>query len=295
MVEVYCQPCQIAVTSVVDRPWHLSCGKGLCPAKRRFWRNYISKWLWERAPAIVLVSIGLVILCVLAIRQLSVTIARAATEYHIDAVLQIGLLLFGLYFLRQTFLGRPVLPAGSWQGAFRGSTAGGNSAQSSSPNGDTQSFESDWDAQASPNTNGAADTRQEPTDSSEDQEAQSDRIAPDTTVGSALAYIRFGRWGRSFLDAAETNPTSLAELALNSFLQSAAAGTIQVWGKRQSYDPLEQIDVDYWRNHTIDRLSLLKDKPFTVRVDGTGRRPGTVSFQELMTSKSQAEALWRRS
>ena len=114
-------------------------------------------------------------------------------------------------------------------------------------------------------------------------------VVRDTPIGSALAYICFRRWGPSFLDAAEAEPRAEANVALDDFLRAAAVGAAQVWGKTHRDGAFERIDKGYWREHTIDRLSLLQGRPFTKRALGTRRAAGMV---DLMTSKAQVETLW---
>jgi hypothetical protein len=81
--------------------------------------------------------------------------------------------------------------------------------------------------------------------------------------------------------------------ALNDLLLCALFGSLQIWG-RTSFDfdwqPFEQ---SYWREHEIDRLSILRrEKPFTKPIGGRSRYAGAEAYIDLRTSRAQLEEIW---
>jgi hypothetical protein len=177
---------------------------------------------------------------------------------------------------------QPIPPNSPWGGNPGGS--GGESSQIFRGNGQAKDAPETERAESPPRDENA----ESPSTSGD---TQSLSVARDTPIGLALAYIRFRRWGPSFLDAVEAQPSAKADAALDAFLRAAAIGAMQVWGKPQRDGPFERIDKSYWREHAIDRLSLLKGIPFTKRAKAN-KRPGTVSYADLMTSKAQVGTLW---
>jgi hypothetical protein len=112
----------------------------------------------------------------------------------------------------------------------------------------------------------------------------------DTSIAAAISYIQFGDWDMSLIDRALADPR--ASEALNDLLLYAMFGSVQIWG-RTSFDfdwqPFEQ---GYWREHVIDRFSVLKrEKPFTKRVGEGNRQREAEAYTDLRTSRAQLEAI----
>jgi hypothetical protein len=297
-MEIRCQEarCGVKVISLDDRPWHIPCGRTGCYAKRQFWALYLRKlffrWAWLIAPVAIGLTITVAAFLIQAISDFFAAIIQAAIAHNIQPGLEVGLLLFGIFWLVRAYsawFGSPLGagPKGSAPNPPRvgnpyGSPRGGGAQQLNERAEGSRGAENG----CTPPKDGGSASSPEPKD------VQSPPVVQDTKIGFALAYIRFRRWGRSFLDAAETEPREMADVALNNFLRAAAVGAVHVWGRTHHGGPLERIDQSYWREHTIDRLSLFKEAPFTKRAIGNGRVPGTVSYVDLMTSKVQVEALW---
>jgi hypothetical protein len=112
----------------------------------------------------------------------------------------------------------------------------------------------------------------------------------DVSVGEALAYVCFREWGREFMDAAGATGTDAAG-AMNEFLQAAADGGLQIWGKLNASGVFEPIPPEYWRKNQIEWFGLLKNAP-TTQPSVTGVRDAR--YVELMTSRSQVEKAWAR-
>jgi hypothetical protein len=282
-MEIRCQElrCGIKVISLDDRPWHIACGNAGCYAKRQFWALYFRKLVIRWAPLIVPVVVVITILVTRAIWDFLVAISWIGL---------VGLSLFLIVNLAHAFWVSFCPPVGA---GTQGSLGGGGSWNPPGGGG-TQTFQRDGSTQGSP---GARSAQSSPRDegtqnSSRSEGAQSSLVARDTPIGSALAYIRFRRWGSSFLEAADAQPRAKARAVLNEFLQAAAVGAVQVWGKTHDEGRFEPIEEGYWREHTIDWLSLLKERPFTKRATGKSRDPAAVSYVDLMTSKAQVQKFW---
>lgn len=266
-----------------DRPWHVGCGNQGCYLKRHFWSLYLRLLFFRRARLIIPTCIALLILVVLAVGNLLAAAIHIAIAHKNDIGLVVGLSLLALCFGRAFSVWRISV-------AQRAMTT-----NSSTRENDRREDESTQHFSPGDYVEGFRKATGAPADEvsqrlSGDENVRSQPLVRDAPIGSALAYIRFRTWGRSFLEATETEPRANADFVLDNFLQAAAVGAVRVWGRRRD-GPFELIDKSYWREHTIDRLSLLKETPFTRRVLENGV-PGTVSYADLMTSKVQVERLW---
>lgn len=106
----------------------------------------------------------------------------------------------------------------------------------------------------------------------------------DVSVDKALAYMVFGSWDREFYEVVSSKPSTGAA-KYDAFLQAAADGEVPVWGRKDEGGVHEPIPAEYWRDHRIDWLGMMRDNPCTER--GT---PGP-RYDALMTSKAAVERL----
>jgi hypothetical protein len=111
------------------------------------------------------------------------------------------------------------------------------------------------------------------------------RVARDIGLSEAVAYLCFRQWGKSFLDAAGSSEVDGAA-EYDHFLQAAADGAIQIWGRREPYSVYEPIPNDYWFKNRIEWFSLLKGNPESEssRHAFSGDR-----YLSLMTSRALVE------
>ncbi len=111
----------------------------------------------------------------------------------------------------------------------------------------------------------------------------------DTSIAAAIAYIQFKDWDIKLIDRALADVAKAHE-ALDSLLRCAAFGSLQIWGITSSDFEWQPLEENYWLEHEIDRLSVLKrEKPFTKRIAG-GHLAG--AHIDLRTSRAQLEATW---
>jgi hypothetical protein len=111
----------------------------------------------------------------------------------------------------------------------------------------------------------------------------------DLEVDKAIAYVCFRQWGHSFQDAAGSRSAD-AVAGLRSFQQAAADGKVKIWGKAHHSNVFEPIPQEYWLKYQIEWFGLLRSRPTTEpAVIGVSRGS---EYAELMTSKSQIEAIW---
>ena len=113
----------------------------------------------------------------------------------------------------------------------------------------------------------------------------------DVGVGEAIAYIAYGTWGHSFLEAASTSDID-AVWALRQFHQAAADRQIIVWGKKGPGRIYEQIGEEgYWSKNEIEWFELLHGTPRTEAIlanDYSQQR-----FIHLETSRTDVERFVR--
>ncbi len=116
-------------------------------------------------------------------------------------------------------------------------------------------------------------------------------IKRDTPVAEAIAWVVFRSWGKTFFDAAES---SLAdgnkEFAL--FLQAAADGDVTVWGILDGASVYIPIPKEYWRTHSIDWFSALREDAHSQ--PNNPNDDTRESYAKLMTSKTEVERTWPR-
>jgi hypothetical protein len=80
--------------------------------------------------------------------------------------------------------------------------------------------------------------------------------------------------------------------AVKQYLQAAADGHVQVWGKPTYSEIFEPIEQEFWRKYQIEWFSLLRGRTITEPAV-LGAKRGC-EYVDLMTSKAQVEALWPR-
>jgi hypothetical protein len=116
--------------------------------------------------------------------------------------------------------------------------------------------------------------------------------AGDTPIAAAIAYVQFKKWDMSLINRALADLPG-AHDALDDLLLYALLGSLQIWGRTSRDFDWQPVEQSYWREHDIDRLSVLKrEKPFTKHSGGGSGYTGAEVYIDLRTSRSQLEAIW---
>ena len=113
----------------------------------------------------------------------------------------------------------------------------------------------------------------------------------DISLSDAIAYLCFGQWGKSFLDAAGSSEVDGAA-EYDHFLQAAADGAIPIWGRRESCSVYEPIPNDYWFQNRIEWFSLLKGNPES---ESSRHTLSGDRYLSLMTSRALVERYFAQS
>jgi hypothetical protein len=119
--------------------------------------------------------------------------------------------------------------------------------------------------------------------------SQPELSARDVGVGEAIAFVCFHQWGRTFYEAAGS-PDVDGAAECQQFLQAAADGNIQVWGKRKENGVFEPIAREFWFENQIEWFDLLRDNPRTEPRFST--KHAVARYLDLMTSRAQVEKQW---
>jgi hypothetical protein len=114
-------------------------------------------------------------------------------------------------------------------------------------------------------------------------------VRRDTPLAEAIAFMAFGVWGKSMVEAATSEDVDAA-WALKLYRQGAADGEVQTWGigNGRVYEPIPK---EYWLSHEIEWFELLKGRPYSTSFYPNERNQR--KYFHLMTSRADAERLHR--
>jgi len=116
------------------------------------------------------------------------------------------------------------------------------------------------------------------------------KIKRDTPLREALMYGATGQWGLNPMSDGGSHLEALGA-ALRDFRQHAHDGEIAVWGRIDNYGVWTSIDREYWIDHYVDFLDVLKDKTNTKSYSKISSEP---LFRELMVSRHEFATNWRK-
>ncbi|MBW7974365.1 hypothetical protein [Bradyrhizobium sp. BR 10289] len=120
---------------------------------------------------------------------------------------------------------------------------------------------------------------------------QGPTVCRDVSMGEAIGYICFRRWGERFV-AAAGSPDVSGSREYDELLQAVADGEIPVWGKKAASGVHEPIPNEFWFNHRINWFSLLRGAPETESNVRSGSDETSYFYLELMTSRAAIERYW---
>jgi hypothetical protein len=115
----------------------------------------------------------------------------------------------------------------------------------------------------------------------------SENKGPDAEIREALAYIRFGQWGRYYGEQTSDLHGSLAE-PWADIHRKARDGEITVWGKPSQTHADKIIDAEFWDRNQPSYLSILRGQTSTEKTSGAGNE----IFYDLKVNKAEVSRAW---
>ena len=123
------------------------------------------------------------------------------------------------------------------------------------------------------------------------------KIERDVWLADAIWRAHLGKWGRPDrdlsgpgvgLDAAQM----LHDIIVGEVRQFAFEGKLPVWGKRRGSTLWESVPKEFWKDNRVNYLTIIRDDPALILIEGIPRHERNDEWQELMTSWQSVEYLW---
>ena len=109
---------------------------------------------------------------------------------------------------------------------------------------------------------------------------------------SRLFYIVHGRWlAENEKALSEDGQISEAGNVLTEMRQLARDDALSIWGKASPPSTYDLIPSEYWANHQIDFLSIMRDEPEMKKTEKATFEGTGPFYRNLMVSSAQIEAL----
>lgn len=109
----------------------------------------------------------------------------------------------------------------------------------------------------------------------------------DTVLADALAYAVTARFDRKSLFENEAGAITQVGGALKKFEQYARDGKLHVWGKLEDWSVFDPIPPEYWSNHSVNFLDLLRGIA-NIERDGSPEP----HYRDIRVSRAEIERLW---
>jgi hypothetical protein len=114
----------------------------------------------------------------------------------------------------------------------------------------------------------------------------------DTWLQQAVFYIVHGRWlAENEKALTEDGQITEASSALAEMRQLARDGALSIWGKVSPPSTYGLIPPEYWANHQIDFVSIMRDEPEMTKTEKAAFEGTGPFYRNLMVSSAQIEAL----
>ena len=117
-------------------------------------------------------------------------------------------------------------------------------------------------------------------------------LARDTWLREAAFFIVHGHWlGEDERALGEDGQLTAASNVLAEMRQLARDGALSIWGKTSPASTYEIVPGEYWANHQIDFLSIMRDEPEMTKTEKATFEGTGPFYKNLMVSRRQIEAL----
>src|SRR5262249_32279491 len=118
----------------------------------------------------------------------------------------------------------------------------------------------------------------------------------DVWLADAIWRVFLGTW--DLPPHAERAPIGQEEnqrffdLVTKEFRQKAFDGQLLIWAKRNNSDLWEIVPTEYWKNHRIAYLNVVREDPTKLSVEQVGSLKPSHEWREFMTARSTIDAVW---
>jgi len=121
-------------------------------------------------------------------------------------------------------------------------------------------------------------------------------VRRDVWLADAIWRAFLGTWNLPSRE--ERAPQGLSEnqrfydLATKTFRQVAFDGQLPIWAKRGNSDLWQLVPKEFWKDHRIAYLNVIREDPTTLSVEHEGSLRRSNEWREFMTSRTAVDALW---
>ena len=121
-------------------------------------------------------------------------------------------------------------------------------------------------------------------------------VERDVWLADAIWRVFLGTW--ELPPHAERAPNGESEnqrfydLATIEFRQKAFDGQLPIWAKRSSSDLWEVVPKEFWKDHRIFYLNVIREDPTKLSVEKEGSLRWSNEWREFMASRTAVDALW---
>ena len=84
------------------------------------------------------------------------------------------------------------------------------------------------------------------------------------------------------------------DLVTKEFRQAAFDGQLPIWAKRSNSNLWEEVPAEYWKDHRISYLNVVREDPtkLSVEVEKAGSFKRSNEWHEFMTTRMAVNAIW---
>lgn len=82
------------------------------------------------------------------------------------------------------------------------------------------------------------------------------------------------------------------DLVTKEFRQAAFDGQLPIWAKRSNSDLWEDVPEEYWKDHRISYLNVVREDPTKLSVEEAGSFKHSNEWREFMTNRAAVNTIW---
>jgi len=122
------------------------------------------------------------------------------------------------------------------------------------------------------------------------------RAKHDVWLADAIWRVFLGTW--ELPPHPERTPAGPKEnqrffdLVTKEFRQKAFDAELPIWAKRKNSDLIEAVPKEFWKDHRVSYLNVIREKPATLSVERVGSLQRSNEWHEFRTNRSAVDAIW---
>lgn len=121
-------------------------------------------------------------------------------------------------------------------------------------------------------------------------------VERDVWLADAIWRVFLGTWDlpshKERAPEGESENQRFYDLATKEFRQTAFDGRLPTWAKRSNSDLWELVPKEFWKDHRISYLNVIREDPTKLSVEKEGSLRSSNEWREFMTSRTAVDALW---